>query len=46
MRMLTTLIALLSVTALMACTSSDDGLEQPHRGQGGLYIGGSAGVGF
>ncbi len=46
MRMLTTLIALLSVTALMACTSPDDSSGQPRRGQAGPYIGGGAGVGF
>jgi hypothetical protein len=46
MRMLTTLIALLSAIALTACAGSDDGSEQPHRSQAGPYIGGSAGVGF
>jgi hypothetical protein len=46
MRMLIILVAALSVIALMACSRSDDGLGQPHRGQSGPYIGGSAGVGF
>ena len=45
-RMLISLVALLSAIALTACTAPDDGSEQPHHGQTGPYIGGAGGVGF
>jgi hypothetical protein len=46
MRMFTLLVAALSVIALTACNGSTDDSGQPHRGQAGPYIGGSAGAGF
>jgi uncharacterized lipoprotein len=46
MRMLTILVAALSVIALAACAASDGGDGQARRGQTGPYIGGSTGVGF
>ena len=46
MRMLTILIAALSLIALAACSRSDDDTGQSRRGQAGPYISGSGGVGF
>jgi hypothetical protein len=43
MRMLTILVAVLSMLTLAACSGAADDSERPHRGP---YIGGGAGVGF
>jgi hypothetical protein len=46
MRMLTILVAVLSITFLTACANSDDGSGQSHRGLSGPYVGGGGGAGF
>jgi uncharacterized lipoprotein len=46
MRMLTILVAALSVIALAACSESANESGQARHGQTGPYIGGSGGVGF
>jgi hypothetical protein len=45
MRMLIILVTALSMVALTACSGSDDGSGQPHRGTAGPYISGGAGIG-
>jgi hypothetical protein len=45
MRMLIILVTAVSMVALTACSGSDDGSEQPHRGTAGPYISGGAGIG-
>jgi len=46
MRILTILVAVLSVIALAACSGSADDSGQPRRGQTGPYIGGNGGIGY
>jgi hypothetical protein len=46
MRMLTIVIAAMSLIALTACAAPDNGDGQAHRGQSGPYISGGAGLGF
>jgi hypothetical protein len=46
MRVLTMIVAALSIMALAACAASDENAEPTHRNQTGPYIGGAAGVGL
>jgi hypothetical protein len=41
-----TLVAVLCLISLAACSGSDDYSEQQHRNQSGVYFQGGAGVGF
>ncbi|MEA2739025.1 MAG: hypothetical protein QOH05_2332 [Acetobacteraceae bacterium] len=45
-RVVTIFLAAFLVIGLTACAGSDNGSQQPHRGQAGPYIGGGAGIGF
>jgi hypothetical protein len=46
MRILTTLAAVLSLIALIACSNAGNGSEQSNRNQAGPYLSGGGGIGF